>query len=255
MAVYGVLGDIHGNFEALESVLDALDARGVQRLLCVGDVIGYNADADACVALLRARGAQVIAGNHDLIGTGRLGFERCSNKARYSLRRTRRNLSSFSVEWLKALPPSRLVEDGIALVHGGVRDVQLYMTTTQHIRHNAALLREDFPSARVCFFGHSHEQRLYGVAGEEVRELPTNGICHLAPEQLYFINAGSVDAQRKRAHKLAEFAVFDSSAWTVEFHRVRYDAAATEAKAAVGGYRITPLLERLYTWRRRLLPA
>jgi predicted phosphodiesterase len=250
MAVYGVLGDIHGNFEALESVLDALDARGVQRLLCVGDVVGYNADADACVALLRARGAQVIAGNHDLIGTGRLGFERCSNKARYSLRRTRRKLSSFSVEWLKALPPSRLVEGGIALVHGGVRDVQLYMTTPQHIRRNAALLREDFPTARVCFFGHSHEQRLYGVAGEEVRELPTNGVYHLSPEQLYFINAGSVDAQRKRSHKLAEFAVFDSGAWTIECHRVRYDAAVTEAKAAAGGYRITPLLDRLYTWRR-----
>ncbi|HYR33285.1 MAG TPA: metallophosphoesterase family protein [Burkholderiales bacterium] len=255
MALYGILGDIHGNFEALEAVLDALDARGVGRLLCVGDVIGYNADPDACVALLRARGAQVIAGNHDLIGTGRLGFERCSNKARYSLKRTRRRLSSFSIDWLKTLPPHRLVEGRIALVHGGVRDVQLYMTTPQHIRRNAALLREDFPGARVCFFGHSHEQRLYGVAGEEVRELPTNGVYHLAPDQLYFVNAGSVDAQRKRSHKLAEFAVFDSSAWTVEFHRVRYDAAATEAKAAAGGYRITPLLDRLYTWRRRLLPA
>jgi hypothetical protein len=88
-----------------------------------------------------------------------------------------------------------------------------------------------------------------------VRELPINGISPLAPAQLYFVNAGSVDAQRKRSHKLAEFAVFDSSAWTVEFHRVRYDAAATEAKAAAGGYRITPLLDRLYTWRRRLLPA
>ena len=255
MAIYGVLGDIHGNVEALEAVLAALDERGVRRLLCVGDVVGYNADPDACIALLRARGTQVIAGNHDLIGTGRLGFERCSNKARYSLKRTRRRLAPESIAWLNALPDNRLVEDSIALVHGGVRDVQLYMTTPQHIRRNALLLREDFATARVCFFGHSHEQRLYGVAGEEVRELPINGVYHLSPEQLYFVNAGSVDAQRKRSHKLAEFAVFDSSAWTVVFHRVRYDAAATEAKAAAAGYRITPLLDRLYTWRRRLLPA
>ena len=48
--------------------------------------------------------------------------------------------------------------------------------------------------------------------------------------------------------------MFDSSAWTIEFLGLRYDAAATEAKAAAGGYRITPLLDRIYTWRRRLLP-
>src|SRR5258708_10241366 len=219
MAFYGVLGDIHGNVEALEAVLAALDRRGVRRLLCVGDVVGYNADPDACIALLRARGTQVIAGNHDLIGTGRLGFERCSNKARYSLQRTRRHLSPPSIAWLRSLPANLLVEGRIALVHGGVRDVQLYMTTPAHIRRNAALLREDFPTARVCFFGHSHEQRLYGVDSEEVRELPTNGVYHLAPEQLYFINAGSVDAHRQRSHQLTEFAVFDASAWTVAFHR------------------------------------
>jgi predicted phosphodiesterase len=252
MAVYGVLGDIHGNVEALRAVLAALDARGVRRLLCVGDVVGYNADPDACIALLQAREAQVIAGNHDLIGIGRLGFERCSNKARYSLERTRRRLSPESVAWLTALPARLLIDSTVALVHGGVRDVQLYMTTPQHIRRNAALLRADLPSARVCFFGHSHEQRIYGVAGEEVRELPTNGVYHLSPDQLYFINAGSVDAQRKRTHKLAEFAVFDSAAWTVDFHRVRYDAAATEAKAAAGGYRITPLSDWLYSLRRAL---
>jgi predicted phosphodiesterase len=252
MAVYGILGDIHGNVEALEAVLAALDDRGVRRLLCVGDVVGYNADPDACIALLRARGTQVIAGNHDLIGTGRLGFERCSNKARYSLKRTRRRLASESIAWLNALPANRLVEDSIALVHGGVRDVQLYMTTPQHIRRNAELLRTDFPSARVCFFGHSHDQKLYEVAGEEVRELPIDGLYHLSRDRLYFINAGSVDAQRKREHKLAEFSVFDSSAWTLEFHQVRYDAAATEAKATVAGYRIGPLTDWIYTLRRRL---
>ena len=251
MAVYGVLGDIHGNIEALGSVLAALDARGVRHILCVGDVIGYNADPDACVALLRARHAQVIAGNHDLIGTGRLGFERCSNKARYSLQRTRKQLSAASIAWLQNLPANLLIEGRIALVHGGVRDVQLYMTTSMHIRRNAEHLREDFPTARVCFFGHSHEQRLYEVAGGEAQLL--NGDSHhLSRDGLYFINAGSVDAQRKREHRLAEFAVYDSDAGTVDFHRVRYDAAATEAKAAVAGYRITPLLDSLYSLARAL---
>ncbi len=78
---------------------------------------------------------------------------------------------------------------------------------------------------------------------------------HLSPDRLYFINAGSVDAQRKREEKLAEFAVLDTQASTVQFHRVRYNAAATEAKATVAGYRITRLTDWFYTLRRRFLPT
>ena len=249
MALYGVLGDIHGNIEALDAVLGALEARGVRQFLCIGDVIGYNADPNACVARLRARRARVIAGNHDLIGTRRLGFERCSNKARYSLQRTRQVLSTDSILWLTSLPATLLVEDSIALVHGGVRDVQLYMTTPQHIRKNGELLRADFPTAKVCFFGHSHDQKLYDAAGNELLGLR----FQLDRNEIYFINAGSVDAQRKRGEKLAEYAIFDSDAWTLEFHRVRYDAASTEAKAVVAGYRLLPVTDALYTLRRRAL--
>jgi predicted phosphodiesterase len=248
MALYGILGDIHGNLEALRAVLAALDARGVRKILCVGDVVGYNADPDECGALLRARNAIVIAGNHDLIGSGMLGFQRCSNKARYSLARTRKELRPDTLAWLRALPANRLVADRIALVHGGVRDVQQYMTTREHIRANAEHLRADFPAARICFFGHSHEQKVYDATGE-VQELPLG--APLDRERVYFINAGSVDAQRKREHRLAECAVFDSEAWTCDFLQVRYDAASTEAKAAVGGYRILPAMDALYTMQRR----
>jgi len=249
MALYGVLGDIHGNLEALRAVLAALDERGARALLCVGDIVGYNADADACAALLRRRAARVILGNHDLIATRRLGFERCANNARYALARTRRTLARETADWLGTLPERLLVDGKIALVHGGVRDVQLYMRTPEIIAANARLLRADFPGARICFFGHSHFQKVYqvdeaGSAIEQPLESP------LSRERLYFVNMGSVDAQRKNSSRLAECAIFDSSAWSIEFLRLRYDAAATEAKAAAGGYRITPLLDRLYTWRR-----
>jgi len=254
MATYGVLGDIHGNLEALRAALDALDARSVRELLCVGDVVGYNAEPDACAALLRSRGARVIAGNHDLIATRRLGFERCANKARYALERTRRTISRATAAWLETLPERLLVEGRIALVHGGVRDVQLYMRVPALIATNAELLRLDFPDARVCFFGHSHAQKLYEVTDDAARELPV-GAAALERDRTYFINAGSIDAQRKHDRRRAEFALFDSDAWSIEFASVPYDAAATEAKAAAGGYRITPFLDRLYTWRKRLLPA
>jgi predicted phosphodiesterase len=264
MALYGVLGDIHGNREALEAALAALDARGVERILCVGDLVGYNADPDACVEIMRRRDAISIAGNHDLIGTGRLGFERCSNKAMHSLKRTRRRLSPGVAQYLRALPSHQRLEGDVLLTHGGVRDVQQYMTRPRHVLENVAHLRGDFPGVRVCFFGHTHEQRVFEVrrAGEDsqVSEPFAGALARgehvtaaLERDREYFINPGSVDASRKRVHKLAEFALFDSHARTVEFGRVAYDEKATEAKAAAGGFRIDPWRDRLYDVQRRLI--
>lgn len=260
MAIYGVLGDIHGNREALEAALAALDARGVERLVCVGDLVGYNADPDDCVALLRGRRALCIAGNHDLIGTGALGFERCSNKAMHSLKQTRRVLDAQTAAWLRMLPTHLALEPDVLLVHGGVRDVQQYVTKPRHVLENAGYLRRDFPAIRVCFFGHTHEQKVFEVDGTRVSEPvgaqlaagePT--VARLRRDRHYFINPGSVDASRKREHKFAEFAVFDSGARIVEFARVAYDAAATEARAAAQGFRIDRWRDRLYDVQRRLV--
>lgn len=150
MALYGVLADVHGNREALAAAIAALERFRVDKIVCLGDVVGYNADPDECVELVRARCAITIAGNHDLISLQRLDFKRCSNKAEYSLRRTREVLSRGSREWLRQLPPTHRLEQGVVLVHGGVRDVQQYMKAPAHIAENAAYLREDFPAARIC---------------------------------------------------------------------------------------------------------
>jgi len=265
MALYGVLGDIHGNREALEAALACLDARGIDRLVCVGDLVGYNADGDACVELLRGRGAVSIAGNHDLIGTGKLGFERCSNKAMHSLMRTRRTLARGTAEYLRSLPSHHRPEPAVLLTHGGVRDVQQYMTKPHHVEENVAYLRQDFPGVRICFYGHTHEQRIFEVAEDDhgrmqvaepfAATLAGTGerTARLDPAKVYFINPGSVDASRKRASKLAEYAIFDSVSLMVEFARIRYDEAATEGKAAAAGFRIDRWRDRLYDVQRRLI--
>jgi predicted phosphodiesterase len=252
MAIYGVLGDIHGNREALAAAIVALERAGAEKLVCLGDVVGYNADPDECVELVRRRCAITIAGNHDLISLQRLDFKRCSNKAEYSLRRTREVLSAESRSWLRELPPTHRLEPGVVLVHGGVRDVQQYMVTPGHIRENAAYLREDFPGARVCFFGHSHEQKVYEVTPGGVEEVASDGEILLRPQNTYFINPGSVDASRKRSFKRAQCALFDSRAGALRFLDLPYDCAATEAKATTFGYRISPLTDRIYSLRRRL---
>lgn len=257
MALYGLLGDLHGNLQALEAVLAALDRRGIARIACVGDLVGYNADPDACVALLEARGAACIAGNHDLIATGRLGFERCSNKAMHALARTRTALSAATVRRLSALPAHRTIGARTLLTHGGVRDVQQYMTRADHARENARYLEADFPGVRVCFFGHTHEQRVFVVRGDRVEEPFVEAIAsgdpvRLPQDAVCFVNPGSVDAARKHGPREAEFAVFDSESAVVSFDRVPYAHSAAETRALAGGYRLSRLRERLIDWRRRL---
>jgi predicted phosphodiesterase len=252
MALYGLVADIHGNREALSAALAQLECRGVRQILCLGDIVGYNADPDACVAMLRERGALSIAGNHDLIALRRLDFARCSNKAMYALKRTRRRLAPASAAYLAALPGCRVIEERIVLVHGGVRDVEQYMVAQAHIEQNAGYLAADRPTARLCFFGHSHEQKVYEVHEGSVRELTLAPPLLLRRDRVYFINPGSIDASRKRGQQLAEFALLDTGASCVEFCRVPYDCAATEAKATAFGYRIPPLVDRLYTLRRRV---
>jgi len=124
------------------------------------------------------------------------------------------------------------------------------MRTPEHIRQNAALVLEEFPLARICFFGHTHEQRLFKV-GRGVAEEAACDAVRLNRESLYFINPGAVDAQRKRAGRQADCAIFDSGRWTVEFLAVPYDAAGTEAKARAAGYRIGAIADLAYTLRRR----
>mgnify|MGYP001367913443 CR=1 FL=1 len=253
MALYGIVADIHGNSEALAAALAALERRGIERLLCLGDIVGYNADPDECAAMLQSRAALSIAGNHDLISLERLGFSRCSNKARHALKRTRRGLARATRDYLAALPAHRALDGGIVLVHGGVRDVQQYMVGAGLIGQNAAYLREDFPGARLCFFGHSHEQKVYRVAGDGVEELASREQHVLERAVLHFVNPGSVDASRKDAAKLAECAILDTQAWTLELLRLPYDAAAAEAKSAVFGYRLAPWAERMQALARSVL--
>jgi predicted phosphodiesterase len=253
MAVYGVLGDIHGNREALEATLARIDTIGVDRMLCVGDVIGYNADPDECVRILQSRDVLCIAGNHDLIGTGQLGFERCSNKAMHSLKRTRRTLGESESLYVRQLPSHFVLEEKVLLTHGGVRDVQQYMTRPKHFLQNAKLLRQDFPGIRICFYGHTHEQRVVEIDGEAVCEIKPSACVALRGDVLYFVNPGSVDASRKRTTKRAEFAIFDSDALTLRFEDVAYDDAVTEEKAARSGYRIDRWRDRLYDVQRRIV--
>ena len=244
MTVYGIIADVHGNLEALEAVLGELDRQPVDVIVSLGDVVGYNADSDACARILSDRGIRSVAGNHDLIALGRLGFEQCAPSPALSLARTRQTLGDDTRAFLAGLPRSSTVEGGrVVLIHGSPGDVSEYMTAPEQFRAARRGLAVVQPAARVVLFGHTHVPRVMLVPGggppverviPAVREVALDG----GDGVLAFVNPGSVNASR-RARKLAEYAVFDAGANTVRFNEVPYDHRAVERKAAAGGYRMS----------------
>jgi predicted phosphodiesterase len=248
MALHGVLADVHGNLEALRAVLARLQARGAESFLCLGDVVGYNAEPDACVAEVRGRSMEAVAGNHDLISVGRLGTARCARKAAYALRRTRRRLRPDSAAYLSTLPALKRLEGGVVLVHGAVDDPEAYVRTAAQVARQAALLEAACPGARLCFYGHTHQAQAWELREGGVHALPAAGTIRLREDATYFINPGAVDSARQPDPGRAECALFDAAARTVEFVSVPYDHAAAEESARRAGY-------RLPAWRLKLRSA
>lgn len=252
MALYGILGDIHGNKEAFLASLDFLSGKRAETLLCTGDIVGYNAEPDECVGIARALRVTSIAGNHDLIATRQLDPDQCCDKAAYALRRTRSKISTDSARFLAALPRIEIFEGQFVLVHGGVNNPQEYLWTSNEVLANFAPLKKRLPGARICFFGHTHEQRVFELDGENIREVQGRGQILLRKDRVYFINPGSVDASRKRRPGLAECATFDSDRRVLELHQVPYNHELSEANSKYQGYRMDAFTAALYSFSRRI---
>ncbi len=241
MALYGIISDIHGNLEALSAALELLAERGVERILCLGDIVGYNADPDACVRVLAELPVDAVAGNHDVIAVGKLGTGRCTDRAAFALGRTRRAIGPETRAALLALPRRLVVEDDIVLIHGGVADLCEYVTHKEQVEENSALLLQRHPRARICFFGHTHAPRLYEVRGGVAQAMPIGEGERLLPggDSVLFINPGSIDAARRGGQRGAELAIFDSSRRAISFHRAPYDHDRAERRSRDQGYRMS----------------
>lgn len=248
MTTYGVIADIHGNLEALDAALSLLDRQKVDRVVCLGDIVGYNANPNECVETLARRGIDSVIGNHELVALGQLDFSRCSKKAAYALARTRRTLTDLSRAFLSSLPPMRAYDDGLVLIHGSIDDPCHYLTSDALVEAAAARLVAKIPNAWICLFGHTHTRRAYTIrngtscqqrfVGEAMQTtLSRDGGA------VHFVNPGSVDASRKSPPRVAEVASVDTTTGLVRFFELSYDDARVETKSVRGGYRV-PLSTR-----------
>src|SRR4051794_5447516 len=147
----GVVSDTPGNRHAFEAVLADVAGTSADELWCLGDLVGYGADPDACVELARSHAAVCLAGNHDLAVTGELPLDEFSRGAEIAARWTREVIGAEQLAYLAGLESAARVE-GVGLYHASPRDpVWEYVLS--------ALLAElcfDVVSERICLVGHSH---------------------------------------------------------------------------------------------------
>lgn len=225
-----VVSDIHSNLEALDAVLAAADEAGCQRVIVLGDIVGYGADPDAVIARLADRKALAIAGNHDLAATGAFDVTWFNDVAARAIRWTAETMSDDARRYLQDLSPRRST-DAALLVHGSVRDpIAEYLLSIPDA--SASFAREDFS---VAFFGHTHLPTVFrrtedGAVSGWVLDQGIELV--LEPGVRYMLNPGSVGQPRDRDPRAA-FLVWEDG--RVTGHRVPYPIETAARKILDAG--------------------
>ena len=228
MAPYLILSDIHGNYEALEAVLE--DARGCyDRMLCLGDLVGYGADPNRVAEWAKSNVASIVRGNHDRACTGSDLLEYFNPSARASALWTRGTLTAGNSSYLEHLArgPLRVTpngDGGFDLVHGSPLDEDEYLMGVEDVQ-----LLSEYLETKLTFFGHTHLQGGFLLAARGIKRIPPDRILQLEPDYYYLINPGSV-GQPRDGDPRAAYALYSPQDRTVEFKRVPYDIGKAAAK-------------------------
>ncbi len=223
-----LFGDIHANLEALETVLADSKAQGCDSYICMGDVVGYNADPAACLEVVRGMGCPVIKGNHDEDASGDHSLDSMNPVAAAALEWTRQQLSEEQRTWLRRLRMVRQIAD-FTVVHSTLDQPANWNYVTNRFD---AMSNFSYQFTQVCFHGHTHVPRVY-VKGEKVQEVPAESVI-IEPGQKYFINVGSVGQPRDGDWR-ACYAIYDLPSKTVVFRRLDYDIKTTQSKILAAG--------------------
>lgn len=225
-----IISDVHGNIEALDAVLLDIDRRGIERIFCLGDTVGYGADPNACCERVRARATFTVLGNHDAAVIGAMDEGYYYEAARKAVGWTRDHLSEDNYRWLYGLPYTRAI-DGAAFFHAAplMPSAFFYVVQSSEAQAHTQAFSHMKP---YNFVGHAHLTMCFALTDKKARMVEAGNI-RPAPDTCYLINVGSVGQPRDRNPK-ACYVQWDAEAGTVEHVRVPYDikAAADKIRAA-----------------------
>jgi putative phosphoesterase len=214
----GLFADVHGNLHALDRVLEVLATEQVDVYACAGDLVGYGPYPNECVERVTALGATCVAGNHDLIATGRLDPEGIGTLARRSLGWTARELRPETEDVLRGLPLTARIGP-VLIAHGSVDDPSLYVTPERAADELERLERTR--RASVLVLGHTHRPAAFGSESGELLS-HRSGTVSFTPSETVLLNPGSVGQSRER-RPVARFAVLDLAERRADFRDTSYD--------------------------------
>lgn len=229
---YAIISDIHGNIEALEAILARIDGMGpIDAYFCLGDIVGYGAEPQACCDRVRELCAVTLLGNHDAAVAGRMDYSYYYDAAREALDWCRERLSSTNMEWLGTLPYTHRL-DQIELSHGSpyMPEEYDYIFALEQARE-LARLKEDL--AEVTFIGHSHLTKVFAINGEEALDVVAPKF-KLLDGMRYVITVGSVGQPRDYDPRACA-GVFDTETREFEYVRVEYDVESQRQKILDAG--------------------
>jgi diadenosine tetraphosphatase ApaH/serine/threonine PP2A family protein phosphatase len=229
-----VISDIHSNLPALEAVFASIDAAGVEEIWCLGDVVGYGAQPDACTDLVRERCAICLVGNHDLAVLGGLDVSSFSETAADAVGWTVANAAERTTEFLRELEPEGR-RQGIGLFHASPRDpIWEYVLSVEQADDCLAVQPEP-----ISLIGHSHVALFFtrptGAGRGSTRGAQmSDGALLDVDGGSWLINPGSV-GQPRDGDPRAAWLELNIEMATALFHRVAYDIERSAESIVAAG--------------------
>lgn len=222
---YAIIGDIHANLEALTAVLECAAAQNIDKYLCIGDIVGYNANPRECVELVRQLHCEVvIKGNHDEQASCDSELVGFNPQAARAIEWTREQLSTEQKVWLASLPYRRTCGSKVTLVHATLDMPHMWGYIFDRFSAGVSLGYQFTP---LCFFGHTHVPLAFEKYGDVSGGKYTSILFE--PGHKYMVNVGSV-GQPRDGDPRAAFAIYDEEEQSLVLRRVEYDVSRSQEK-------------------------
>lgn len=225
---YAIIADIHGNLDAFQVVLEDIRAQNATNIVCLGDVVGYNAQPKECLDIIRQMNIPCVKGNHDEYCSSEDHLEGFNPHAAEAVHWTRNQLSAEDKHWLRELKYTRMAAN-FTMVHATLDAPDRWGYVFDKL---AAAASFPYQNTQMCFFGHTH------VPVAFMRDTVVRGGTYskfkVDPAKKYFINVGAVGQPRDNNPKAA-YVLYDMDAHTIELRRLEYDIAAAQKKILAAG--------------------
>lgn len=225
---YALISDVHANLEALNTVLESIEAIGVDSILCLGDAIGYGANPEECANIIREKCDICLMGNHEAAVVGNLDISYFTPYAKDAALWTRNNISQETLHWASDLPLTSSMNN-FTLIHGSLYQPEMfnYVQTIADAEYNFNVLETN-----LLFLGHSHQPLAFFNTKPMTYTLGPE--IELDNSDKVIVNIGSV-GQPRDENPLSCYAIYDSEAKMVELFRVEYDYKKTADKIIAAG--------------------